>query len=1066
MEEPLVTPQRGYIANDDDATPIRGGASEWDRPSPAPRDSDDHRRGASTRASAGWGGGDDDEDVVDATPISRFARERYQRSRGAQDEEEDADFDRAFYDRDEGMGIETGHDPFIGDRSKWEEKEKQMEAQRARDRGNPSARRRNKKAVGLSARKSAIQDDQNKWESSLLMRSGVVSRTGDLKMDFDNEEDKRTHLIVRNVKPPFLDGRFTFSKQESMVLVVRDPTSDFAQIARKGSALVQESRRRRELMKMRKRFWELGGSKMGDAMGLKRDDEEDGEDAAATKGNEGSASGPRAVAAEAAADANKTTTKAPAADASEAKKAPDANDETNVLEESQYADSMRKIDSKKEASSAFAKNMTIREQREFLPIFEVRDSLLKVIRENQIVIIVGETGSGKTTQMTQYLHEAGYTTYGMIGCTQPRRVAAMSVAKRVSEEMAVPLGDECGYTIRFEDVTSSKTVIKYMTDGVLLRESLRSGDLEKYSCIVMDEAHERSLNTDVLFGVLKKVCAVRHDMRLVVTSATLDAGKFSQFFGGVPIFNIPGRTFPVETYFAKVPFDDYVDSAVKKALEIHLSCPPGDILIFMTGQEDINCVCYELSRMVADLSSGGREISPLLVLPMYSALPADMQAQIFKKAEEGARKCVVSTNIAETSLTIDGIRYVVDAGFSKVKVYNPKVGMNALQITPVSQANANQRSGRAGRTGPGYAYRLYTEPMYRNEMLSNQIPEIQRTNLSNVVLLLKSLGVDNLLEFDFMDPPPQENILNSMYQLWILGALSNTGALTDVGKKMVEFPLDPPLSKMLVMSERMRCSAEVAIIVSMLSVPEVFYRPKDRAEESDAAREKFFVPESDHLTLLNVFNQWKRNGYNASWCSNHFIHVKALRKAREVRTQLVDIMKKNKMRHVSSASRFDGEEIVREAICSAYFYNSAKIKGIGEYVNLLTGMPTHLHPSSALFGLGYTPDYVVYHELAMTTKEYMRCVTAVEAEWLAELGPMFFSIKESYQTRLLKRKKEREDRERMEKEMQLEMEAKEAEKALARMRDRTPRSGYNRIHTPGMSKLPLSMRRTPRRMGL
>ena len=264
-----------------------------------------------------------------------------------------------------------------------------------------------------------------------------------------------------------------------------------------------------------------------------------------------------------------------------------------------------------------------------------------------------------------------------------------------------------------------------------------------------------------------------------------------------------------------------MDSAVKKCMEIHLTSAPGDILVFMTGQEDINCVCFELSQMVADLSSNGRKLAPLHVLPMYSALPADLQARIFMKAEEGARKCIVSTNIAETSLTIDGIRYVVDAGFSKVKVYNPKVGMNALQITPISQANANQRSGRAGRTGPGFAYRLYTEPMYRNELLQNQIPEIQRTNLSNVVLLLKSLGVDNLLEFDFMDPPPQDNILNSMYQLWILGALSNTGTLTDVGAKMVEFPLDPPLSKMLVMSEKMRCSAEVAIIVSMLSVRNV-----------------------------------------------------------------------------------------------------------------------------------------------------------------------------------------------------------------------------------------------------
>uniref|UniRef100_A0A383VUX4 RNA helicase n=1 Tax=Tetradesmus obliquus TaxID=3088 RepID=A0A383VUX4_TETOB len=656
--------------------------------------------------------------------------------------------------------------------------------------------------------------------------------------------------------------------------------------------------------------------------------------------------------------------------------------------------------------------------------------ILAVIRENPVTIVVGETGSGKTTQMTQYLHEDGYTSLGLIGCTQPRRVAAMSVAKRVSEEMGVELGQEVGYAIRFEDCTSDKTFIKYMTDGVLLRETLSSEDLFQYKAVIMDEAHERSLNTDVLFGILKKVVAMRADFKLIVTSATLDSAKFASFFGNAPVFNIPGRTFPVDVLWSRTPQEDYVEAAVKQALAIHLRDPPGDILIFMTGQEEIEATCFSLAERLDQMRSGGQDVPELMILPIYSQLPSDLQAKIFDKAPEGSRKCIVSTNIAETSLTVDGIYYVIDTGYVKMKVYNPKMGMDALQVFPESQAAANQRSGRAGRTGPGTAYRLYTESAFKHEMLVSSVPEIQRTNLANVVLLLKSLNVDNLLHFDFMDPPPQENILNSMHQLWVLGALDNVGGLTSTGRHMVEFPLEPALAKLLLAGAAMGCSAEALTIVSMLSVPSVFFRPPDRAEESDAAREKFFVPESDHLTLLHVYQQWKNNGYRGDWCARHYLQGKGLKKAKEVRAQLLDIMKTQRLPLTSCGSDWD---VVRKAICSAYFSNAGKFKGIGEYVNCRTGMPCHLHPSSALYGLGYTPDYVVYHELGMpchlhpssalyglgytpdyvvyhelvfTSKEYMQCVSAVEPEWLAELGPMFFSIKESHSSRQERRKKE------------------------------------------------------------
>ncbi|CAI7759101.1 unnamed protein product [Closterium sp. NIES-54] len=501
----------------------------------------------------------------------------------------------------------------------------------------------------------------------------------------------------------------------------------------------------------------------------------------------------------------------------------------------------------------------------------------------------------------------------------------------------------------------------------------------------------------------------------------------------VPVFFIPGRTFPVSIMWSKSPCEDPVDAAVKQALAIHVTMPPGDILVFMTGQEDIEATCFALADRLEQMAAGAaRPPPPLSILPIYSQLPADLQAKIFQKAEEGTRKCIVATNIAETSLTVDGILYVIDGGYSKIKVYNPRMGMDALQVFPISRAAADQRSGRAGRTGPGTCYRLYTETAYANEMLANPVPEIQRTNLGNVVLLLKSLNIDNLLDFDFLDPPPQENILNSMYQLWILGALDNTGALTKTGRRMVEFPLDPALAKLLISGDQFGCVNETLTMVAMLSVPSVFFRPKDREEESDAAREKFFVPESDHLTLLNVFQQWKSNGYRGDWCSDHYLHVKGLRKAREVRAQLADILKQQKIPLSSAGQDWD---VVRRAICTAYFHHAAKLKGVGEYASCRTGTPCHLHPTSALYGLGTTPEYVVYHELVLTSKEYMQCVTAVEPRWLAEAGPMFFSVKDSHQSRLQQKQKLREEASAMEREMAEARRKREVEEEMRRRKD-------------------------------
>ncbi len=842
--------------------------------------------------------------------------------------------DSTALDRDWYAGDESGHtfgddshNPFGSYDNSWADQQRE------------AALVEKKTGKRMSARATQKQKDVDAWETNRMLTSGVAQRR-DFGEDFeDDEEATRVHLLVHDLRPPFLDGRTVFTKQLEPVPAIRDNQSDMAVFSRKGSRVVKERRQQKERQKQAQEATNMAGTALGNLMGVKGDE---GDSAAAAPGEE---------------EAMKSGNK--------------------------FSEHMKK----NEGASNFSQSKTLREQREYLPAFAVREDLLRVIRDNQVVIVVGETGSGKTTQLTQFLYEDGYAKLGMIGCTQPRRVAAMSVAKRVSEEMECRLGGTVGYAIRFEDCTSKETAIKYMTDGVLLRESLNEPDLDRYSCVIMDEAHERALNTDVLMGLFKKVLARRRDLKLIVTSATMNSKRFSDFYGGAPEFFIPGRTFPVDVMFHRSPVEDYVDQAVQQVLAIHVSMGAGDILVFMTGQEDIECTCELIQERLNALNDPPK----LSILPIYSQMPADLQAKIFDRAAPGVRKVIVATNIAETSLTVDGIMYVVDAGYSKLKVYNPRMGMDTLQITPISQANASQRAGRAGRTGPGKAFHLFTEAAFKDEMYIQTIPEIQRTNLSNTVLLLKSLGVKDLLDFDFMDPPPQDTITTSLFDLWALGALDNIGDLTDIGKKMTAFPMDPSLAKLLITSEGYGCSEEMLTIVSMLSVPSVFYRPKERQEESDAAREKFFVPESDHLTYLHVYSQWKSNGYSDVWCTRHFLHPKSLRRAKEIREQLLDIMKVQKMSMISCGTDWD---VIRKCICSGYYHQAAKVKGIGEYINLRTSVTVQLHPTSALYGLGYLPDYVVYHELILTSKEYMSTVTAVDPHWLAELGGVFYSVKE------------------------------------------------------------------------
>ncbi|EAL21783.1 hypothetical protein CNBC4850 [Cryptococcus deneoformans B-3501A] len=633
---------------------------------------------------------------------------------------------------------------------------------------------------------------------------------------------------------------------------------------------------------------------------------------------------------------------------------------------------------------------SIQETRNSLPIYEFRDELLEAIAEHQVLVVVAETGSGKTTQLPQYLYEAGYCKNGMkVGCTQPRRVAAMSVAARVAEEMGVRLGQEVGYSIRFEDMTSDKTALKYMTDGMLLREFLTDPELSTYSALVIDEAHERTLSTDILFGLVKDIARFRPDLRLLISSATLNAQKFADFFDQAPIFDVPGRRFPVDMFYTQQPEANYMHAAVTTILQIHTTQPKGDILLFLTGQDEIEAAEESLKETMYAL---GDKVPELIIAPIYANLPSEMQSKIFEPTPEGARKVVLATNIAETSITIDGVVYVIDPGFVKQNNYNPKTGMSSLVVEPISRASAQQRAGRAGRVGPGKAFRLYTKWAFKNELLQDTIPEIQRTNLSMVVLMLKSLGINDVLNFDFLDKPPADTIIRSFELLYALGALNHKGELTRLGRRMAEFPVDPMLSKAIINSENYKCTHEVLTIISMLQESgSLLYRPKDKRVHADKAHKNFIKSGGDHFTLLNIFEQWAESNYSQQFCYENFVQFKSLCRVRDIRDQLAQLC--DRVEVVIESTPNDVVP-VQKAITAGYFYNTARIDRGGGYRTTKNNHSVYLHPSSCLIGMQPPPRFILYYELVLTSKEYMRQCMPIEGSWLSELAPHYFNKSE------------------------------------------------------------------------
>ncbi|RYR64019.1 hypothetical protein Ahy_A03g010179 isoform C [Arachis hypogaea] len=592
-----------------------------------------------------------------------------------------------------------------------------------------------------------------------------------------------------------------------------------------------------------------------------------------------------------------------------------------------------------------------------LPIVQYEEKIIETIERNPVVVVIGETGSGKSTQLSQMLYRRGYADSARIVVTQPRRVAAVTVARRVAQELGVQLGEEVGYAIRFEDRTSHRTRIKYLTDGVLLRESLVNPELNEYSVVILDEAHERSLNTDILMGLMKRLAKIRtSNLKVLITSATLDGNKVSNFFRDCPVLTIPGKLYPVEILYSKERPSSYLESSLKTAIDIHVREPEGDVLIFMTGQ-----------------------------------------VRVFNPPPPSCRRIIVATNIAETSLTVDGVVYVIDSGYVKQRQYNPSTGMYSLDIVQISKVQANQRAGRAGRTRPGKCYRLYPSQVYNDEFLDVTVPEIQRSSLAGSVLYLKSLDLPDIdiLKFDFLDPPSSESLQDALKQLYLIDAIDENGAITSIGQKMAELPLEPSLSRTLMEANDYGCIPEALTVAAMLSAETTLLPARSKTEKKRKHPEPN-LPDGfglgDHIQLLQIFECWDQTDYDIGWCKDNGLQVRGMLFVRDVRKQLSQIMQKIAKGPLDiRSSRRRGESRqdyrnLRKALCVGYANQLAerKMHHNGYRTLGFQGQVVQVHPSSVLKAddLGKFPDYVVYHELIATPRPYMRNVCSVEMRWV------------------------------------------------------------------------------------
>lgn len=643
-------------------------------------------------------------------------------------------------------------------------------------------------------------------------------------------------------------------------------------------------------------------------------------------------------------------------------------------------------------------SLSIQQQRQKLPVFSVRTHILYLVEKYPTLVVIGHTGSGKSTQIPQYLLEAGWASQGhVIGVCQPRRVAAVSLATRVAEERGTLLGDEIGYHVRFDDCTDPKTTaVKFLTDGMLVREIMSDPLLSKYSVIMLDEAHERTLHTDILIGLLKKIMVKRKDLRIIVASATLDAEEIKTFFNTnktdnvqldtAAIITIEGRAFPVDIHYSLDPLPNYVKATTETILKIHHNEPNGDILAFLTGQEEVETVTQQLIQEARKLGKNAK--IKMKVLRMYGSLPASEQMKVFERTAATTRKIVIATNIAEASVTINGIVFVVDCGFVKLRAYNSNTGIESLVTVPISQASADQRAGRAGRVRAGRAYRLYTEKEY-GKLFPATIPEMQRSDLSPVVLQLKALGVNNVLRFNFLSAPPAMNMVRSLELLFALGALDYDSQLTSpLGMNMVEFPVPPMFAKMLLISGEFQCSEEALTVAAMMQIQNVFISPSNEKRAAERARTKFSVKEGDHVTMVNVYNAFLKYDQSARWCAENYINVKGLRRAVNIRDQLKQMLKKYKVPLVSCA---ENVQTLQRCITAGFFANAARMHHDGTYRTVRDGHKLAIHPTSVLY-TEKPPNWVIFNEVVQTSKDYMRDITVIDPQWLYELAPHYYQF--------------------------------------------------------------------------
>mmetsp|Transcript_13459 Transcript_13459/g.18644 ORF Transcript_13459/g.18644 Transcript_13459/m.18644 type:complete len:776 (-) Transcript_13459:861-3188(-) len=622
-----------------------------------------------------------------------------------------------------------------------------------------------------------------------------------------------------------------------------------------------------------------------------------------------------------------------------------------------------------------------------LPIVEIFPLLMKAIDLYESLIVIAETGAGKTTQIPKYLFLLGYSSLGIIGVTQPRRIATINVAKRVSFEMNLNLGTRVGYSIRFEDCTSSNTALKFMTDGILLREILNEPLLLSYSVVLLDEAHERTVFTDLLFSLLKDLILVRRDFKLIVCSATINTNKFSKFFNHAPLFQIPGRIFAVEVYYSKESEVDYLDAIVRTILQIHLRGFKGGILVFLTGQEDIEIVENILKKRTFQVKNMRYKLS---IYPLFANLNFDAQNRVFLESIN-TRKIVLATNIAETSITISKITFVIDSGLCKIKYFDFSSKFESLIISPISKSSAWQRSGRAGRTAKGICFRLYTLETYKYILKKSIIPEIQRTNIDSLILLLKCLGVHNIKSFEFLDKPSYESILVGLEHLYLLGGLNEKGDLTKLGRSMSEFPLKPALSKIIIMSNAYNCTEEIIIICSIISLDGKFFvYTRENLKKTKNMHKKFtIIPKSDHLSLLNAFKEWVSADFSTKWADLNSINAKVLFKSRFVFEQLLGIFDKLNLLSLQINNKYDSYKIIK-CLLSGLFMNSGYLLSHNTFRLLGSSMAVSLHPSSLL--LDYNPKWIIFQDLLLTNKEFVSTITEIKCSWLIKTAPLFYLL--------------------------------------------------------------------------